>query len=726
MSLWLVPPYKIRSGGISVFRCRFSIAEDSLGEIMFSADEHADLFLDGEWLAEGPARGDRYQWYLEKITVPLPAGNHLLTARVKHFGKALTAWGQETIRHGLFFESSQISGQWEYHRLDGCRFLPGVPEWGSYPRLITGRRFAPEVVYGEGDGWLPARRRQDSRTLLHRDLPPFLRCEETGYQLFHQGNRIIVKFDRYVRVVPEYRFSGSGTVEIRWAEALFKKDGTKGNRNQWQGCQCDVQPSIFRFKNGMRWFDYWYRAGRYLLISLSGNVKLEELKFQQVSYPYQHRWQARSSSKKLNRLLELAWNTFDLCSYDTFMDCPYYEQLQYAGDCRIESLISFVSEPDSRLPLKALRLLGNSAGRFGVTLSRWPTRLEQLIPAFSLFWIQMLHDYALWQDPDAIRPLLPIMRKNLCFFEEHLDADGLPSFPGWENLNQYNGVGWNFMDWNEVWAHGIPAGQCPLSCLWLLTMEQAAELEEKCAGDSTAAQKLRNRIQKTRQVITSRFLDQERKALSDFPDKTVFSEHAQVLATLSEALPNLDLSPQGAVQTGIYFSHYYLEAAWKTRNARLFQERLSQWETVLNQGLLTLPEEFTHSRSDCHAWSAHILYHYFASILGIRPRGFGAVAWDLNPLFINRLKSADGTLTHRNGNIHVSWSRLSSGHYQVSYDFPGDSAVFFQGNKLEHPTGELIIKEEKIRRAMSERVRHDWKSWERQTVHDRGKGDYHV
>jgi hypothetical protein len=35
--------------------------------------------------------------------------------------------------------------------------------------------------------------------------------------------------------------------------------------------------------------------------------------------------------------------------------------------------------------------------------------------------------------------------------------------------------------------------------------------------------------------------------------------------------------------------------------------------------LKTLPEEFGNPRSDCHGWGAHLLYHHFASVMGMRP-----------------------------------------------------------------------------------------------------------
>ena len=77
---------------------------------------------------------------------------------------------------------------------------------------------------------------------------------------------------------------------------------------------------------------------------------------------------------------------------ETYMDCPYYEQLQYIGDTRIQAMISFYNSGDDRLVRNAINLMDHSRISEGITLSRHPSYSPQLIPTFSLWYIGMLHD----------------------------------------------------------------------------------------------------------------------------------------------------------------------------------------------------------------------------------------------------------------------------------------------------------------------------------------------
>lgn len=66
------------------------------------------------------------------------------------------------------------------------------------------------------------------------------------------------------------------------------------------------------------------------------------------------------------------------------------------------------------------------------------------------------------------------------------------------------------------------------------------------------------------------------------------------------------------------------------------------------------------SRSDCHAWGAHPLYHYHASVLGVRPETFGFETVSVRPL-LGSLTHASGRIPHPRGEIVVEFHRKPDG-----------------------------------------------------------------
>ncbi len=52
--------------------------------------------------------------------------------------------------------------------------------------------------------------------------------------------------------------------------------------------------------------------------------------------------------EEVQRILNTGWRTARLCAHETYMDCPFYEQLQYGGDARIQMLVSLYTTGDAQ------------------------------------------------------------------------------------------------------------------------------------------------------------------------------------------------------------------------------------------------------------------------------------------------------------------------------------------------------------------------------------------
>ncbi len=122
-------------------------------------------------------------------------------------------------------------------------------------------------------------------------------------------------------------------------------------------------------------------------------------------------------NKALSEIWNIGWRTARLCAGETYMDCPYWEQLQYLGDTRLQSLISLYVSGDDRLMRNALTLTDNSRIPEGLTMARTPTSVPQITPPFSLYWVDMVHDYYLHRDDSVfIRQFLPGIEAVLGWF----------------------------------------------------------------------------------------------------------------------------------------------------------------------------------------------------------------------------------------------------------------------------------------------------------------------
>ena len=599
---WMRLPGKSR---IALFRTEVDLPESGILEFEYTADEKCQWFADGGLVAGGPELGTPEWWYKGKVKLQLTPGRHVLTARVLAFGTEAAA-NQLSVRPGF---ACSLPGPWLCREMTGLTYEKAWPDWGSLPRVHVSSEYDPDWIQGKGGGWTVPGFYEDGRELHEPTLPPLLGNEVTDY-VCENG---LIRFSDYECVWPTWEFSGQGTVSIRWGEtgylnSSFNPHNLKGEKGRRDGSFRVGNFDVFEVNGKLKFTDLQWRAGRYAEIRCTGTARVEKMVFRRHGYPYRFRFNYEAMPERWRGALNLAARTLECCSHDSFMDCPFYERLMYIGDARIEALCAYTAADDDLLARKALRFFALSQKSSGAILSRYPAKVEQMIPSFVAIFILMLHDFMIHRcEVGFVREMLPAARKAADYLLHSKKEDGL-LYP----------EGWNFIDWQ--WPnHGIPYGsECGtnsiLNLLSVLALKNIAELEH-FAGMSELENHYRTESENLFQKVSEIYYVPEKQLFADDKEHRFYSEHAQVLAMLSHSLPQLwdGLRLAGRVTScGIYFSHYYLDACRKYGKKELFNARLEQWCELENLGLKTLPEEFNFPRSDCHAWSAHILYHCLA------------------------------------------------------------------------------------------------------------------
>ena len=121
---------------------------------------------------------------------------------------------------------------------------------------------------------------------------------------------------------------------------------------------------------------------------------------------------------------------------------------------------------DDRLIRQAIEHFDLSRIPEGLTTSRYPSSLTQIIPPFSLIYVAMVNDYFMHRaDAGFVRARLPGIRGILDWYARHIDSTGMLGVMPY----------WNYVDWTPRWDRGVPpradAGHSSaISLRWALSM----------------------------------------------------------------------------------------------------------------------------------------------------------------------------------------------------------------------------------------------------------------
>ncbi len=697
--------------------------------VRVSADNRFVLFVNSHRVGDGPARGDLAHWRYERFDLAslLHPGQNLITATVWNFGVyAPTAqmsdriaflleseatgaesistpdgWlveqeqGQRPIprRAGDFWEQ-MLSGPgeeinaalydwtWNSPTVDRASWLPAAPPIREWISAADSRAYSADA--DRNDAWglipdtLPAMEYLPTQPgeIVRTDLPA-LRSFPSSAVSVPAATHVHILLDRktLTTAYPVLTVSGGKGAQIRivYGEALYDKQHHKGDRDDVGDRTASGMTDNFLPDGGPhRAFEpLWWRTWRYLDLDIqtaAEPLQLESLQAWFTAYPFQERATFRTDDHELDKIWETSWRTIRTGSHETYTDSPYYEQLQYVGDSRIEALISYAVAGDDRLARQAITAFDESRSHDGLTRSRYPSSLPQTIPTFSLLWIGMVHDYWMYRpDPGPARDWLPGTRTVLDWFATHEQPDGLLHRLPW----------WSFVDWvssSEIPTYDAHGESCATTLEYLGALDDAADLE-KALGDSLFATRYRTRAGDVRAGLFSKCWNAPRGLVADNPEQKNFSQQSNILAVLYDVVPKDrqqdvlrkilainpgDIPADGVLSASYYFRFYLARAMDHAGLADDYLHSLDPWRKLLPMHFSTWPEIPGDTRSDSHAWTAHPIYDLLTLVAGIEPESPGFATVRIAP-HLGPLPSLTATYPHPEGVIKVEYHRQSTG-----------------------------------------------------------------
>ncbi len=619
--------------------------------IQLSARSQYKLYVNGESILFGPCRGPEDIAYADRLDIApwLKAGENRILIQVfsypRHPGEeegpyhcfgddegpavflrgdlgsadpeepeSWRIWldaGQGFNRHQVFMMGSNETVDGE-KRLTNPFFRQDWDETGTLgAAVVQSRDYEP---FGTRQG----------KTLLPRPIPLLYRLEKrfAGWEkrTVAPHSRVSFVLDAGELTTAYFRIGFQGgrgaRVTLTYAESYFRKDEKgfpyKARRDDAGGFILGVRDE-YLVGGDAEYEPFRFRTFRF--VEVTAETAGEALAilprpYVETAYPLMNSRRPVFSDPKKEKLYDVAFRTLQLCAHDTYEDCPYYEQLMYSCDARLEILFTYAATEDLALPRQAIRLFAASMQSSGLTQSRYPSRDRQTIPAFALYYLLMLEDYVDHTGDEAfIRPYIPIAERIIETFLAKRTPSGMIAPQGY----------WDYFDWTDRWSrHGACTptaaldGESALQNLFFVyALQSLCRLLPRFHREELAGAWLRE-ADAILGLVEARCWDAERGLYREGACTEEYSQHTQVFAVLTglaakekargildKALTEPDVIPCSFMQR--YYLFRALEKAdMYERTDKLWQD----WQDFIDLGCTTFPEAPSRPRSDCHGWSA--------------------------------------------------------------------------------------------------------------------------
>ncbi|OAM90834.1 alpha-L-rhamnosidase N-terminal domain-containing protein [Termitidicoccus mucosus] len=581
----------------ALFRKTFDLKTKPRDAILYiTADQSYRLYINGEYIARGPARGFQSHWPYDEINVSrhLRKGRNLIAVRAHNPGTgnfqyvfqgragllaALDAgktrvvtdetWlgrRQPGIRRDSAPGSLQLFAQehidlrveppdWfaTNHDCDAAWKAPSCSQtWHDMPWADLEPRGIPQLA----EKWLPAatvigmHAGVDPRDYINiRDVARFR--YETGFAFLPASGSAdkipvpalaenhfvsyLIDFGKTVVGCPAISIpecAGGETIDTLHFETIG--ENLLPDYIPDKHCRMAFGGRMICRADGNTHEFYHALGFRHMIVTVRNSPRplTMTVALRWQGYPLGKTGRFSCDDEALNKIWDACAWTQQCCSLDAYVDTPWREQAQWWGDARVQSWNTFHLCGDARLLRRGIAQIAGQTTPEGVTYGHAPTIAHSCI----------LPDFTLiwfltlwdyyWQTGSA-EP-----------FETHLDTveRALGYFEKYSDkkngLVGYDKRFWLFLDWTELRREGFPS----VYNLWLLIALECLAL---------LAEKTRN---KAKALALSKWASKIRKSLSRLvtPDGqmrdgftaggeivTTASLHSQVLGLIA-AIPGLD------------------------------------------------------------------------------------------------------------------------------------------------------------------------------------------
>lgn len=410
-------------------------------------------------------------------------------------------------------------------------------------------------------------------------------------------------------------------VQITYAESYYhqNEDGTlyKAVRDDTTGI-IDGMYDVLILAGDTVYESFRFRTFRFVKITYQTadeSLTILPETYIETAYPIENTRRPKFTDSAQEKLYDIAFRTLQLCMHDTYEDCPYYEQLQYACDTRLEMLFTYASTDETRMQVQTIRMFAASLQSNGFIQARFPSREDQIIPMFALYFPMMLEDYLnATGDAATIAPFIPIAERIAETFLSKRCPDGLLAPQGY----------WDYFDWTKEWndVNSMPTalkdGESALENLFFVyAVQSLCRILPHFHRESLAAYYL-DECERLLQLVEKICYVPEKGLYKEGPMTEEYTQHSQIYAVLTglvkgdkaRKIMEKVLDDMSLVQCSFVQKFYLFEALEKVGLSNRTKKIWKVWQEFVDLHCTTFPETPFDPRSDCHGWSALPLWAF--------------------------------------------------------------------------------------------------------------------
>jgi len=414
---------------------------------------------------------------------------------------------------------------------------------------------------------------------------------------------------------------------------------------------------------------------RYLYIPDIGENEIEF----NVSYEYlpiEKKGIFKCSDQMINKIWEVAADTFELNSREFFLDGIKRDRWVWSGDAYQSYFINRYLFFDEDIAKRTIVALGGK----GEVEQHINTILD-----YSFYWIISVYDhYEMTGDKEFLSDIFPRMKAIMDFCLSRLDQNGFASKVGDD---------WIFIDWAEMDKTGAVCAEQMLLLRSLEAFIKCSEiLELKSFVYCSKAEELKKKINEY-------YWNEEKGAFIDSFEsgRNNVTRHANIFALLfgyatdkqrESIINNVILNDEIPQIKTPYFKFYELEAMCNIGKIDDVMDRIiSYWGAMIDAGATSFWEEFSpdikwqnqlgmygekYGKSLCHAWGASPVYLIGRYLLGVKPTSAGYETFEIKPE-LDRFDWVEATVPIKEGSVSI---KKKGGKLEIAADRDGGVLIY--------------------------------------------------